>query len=76
LLAPFAGAKVTVPALYMAGDRDLVMAFQGMDRVIANLANNVPQLRGKFILADCGHWTQQERASEVNAAMIDFLREL
>jgi len=55
----------------MAGDRDLVMAFQGMDRVIANLANNVPRLRGKFILADCGHWTQQERASEVNAAMID-----
>jgi pimeloyl-ACP methyl ester carboxylesterase len=47
-----------------------------MDRVIANLANNVPRLRGKSILADCGHWTQQERASEVNAAMIDFLRQL
>ena len=76
LLAPFEGAKVTVPALYMVGDRDLIMAFPGMDRVIANLANNVPRLRGKFILADCGHWTQQERASEVNAAMIDFLREL
>jgi pimeloyl-ACP methyl ester carboxylesterase len=76
LLAPFEGAKVTVPALYMVGDRDLIMAFPGMDRVIANLANNVPRLRGKFILADCGHWTQQERASEVNAAMINFLREL
>jgi pimeloyl-ACP methyl ester carboxylesterase len=76
LLAPFGGAKVTVPALYLDGDRDLIMAFPGMDRVIANLANNVPRMRGKFILADCGHWTQQERASEVNAAMIDFLREL
>jgi pimeloyl-ACP methyl ester carboxylesterase len=76
LLAPLEGAKVTVPALYMAGDRDLILAFPGMDRVIANLANNVPRLHGKFILADCGHWTQQERASEVNAAMIDFLREL
>ncbi len=76
LLAPFEGAKVTVPALYMVGDRDLIMAFPGMDRVIANLANNVPRLRGKFILADCGHWTQQERVPEVNAAMIDFLREL
>ena len=65
-----------MPALYMVGDRDLIMAFQGMDRVIANLANNVPRLRGKFVLPDCGHWTQQERASEVNAAMIDFLREL
>jgi pimeloyl-ACP methyl ester carboxylesterase len=76
LLAPFGGAKVTVPALYMAGDRDLALAFQGMDRAIANLANNVPQLRGKVMLPGCGHWTQQERASEVNAAIIDFLREL
>ena len=65
-----------MPALYMAGDRDLVMAFPGMDRVIANLANNVPRLRGKFILADCGHWTQQERPAEVNTAMIDFMRAL
>ena len=76
LLAPFAGAKVTVPALYIAGDRDLVVAFRGMDQVIANLADNVPQLRGTIMLPGCGHWTQQERASEVNAAMIDFLRQL
>jgi pimeloyl-ACP methyl ester carboxylesterase len=76
LLAPFAGAKVTVPALYMAGDRDLVVAFQGADQVLANMANLVPHLRGKIILPDCGHWTQQERASEVNAAMIDFLHQL
>ena len=57
MLAPFEGAKVTVPALYMVGDRDLIMAFPGMDRVIANLANNVPRLRGKFTLANCGDWT-------------------
>jgi pimeloyl-ACP methyl ester carboxylesterase len=76
LLAPFAKAKVTVPALYVAGDRDLVVAFRGMDKVIANLTNDVPRLRGKIILPGCGHWTQQERAAEVNAAMIDFLRTL
>lgn len=67
---------MTVPALYMAGDRDLVLAFQGADQVLANMANLVPHLRGKIILPDCGHWTQQERASEVNAAMIDFLHQL
>ena len=76
LLASLGGAKVTVPAFYMAGDRDGALAFQGMDRGIANLANNVPQLRGKVMLPGCGHWTQQERASEVSAAMIDFLRQL
>ena len=75
-MAPFEGAKVSVPALYMVGDRDLILAFQGMDRVVANLANNVPQLRGKVILPGCGHCTQLELASEVNTAMIDFLQRL
>lgn len=73
LLAPFAGAPVTVPALYIAGDRDLVLAFRGMDKIIAHLPKFVPQLRGTLILPGCGHWTQQERAREVNEAMLDFL---
>jgi len=76
LLAPFADANVNVPALYMAGDRDLVVAFRNMDKAIANLARYVPQLRGTVMLPGCGHWTQQERAAEVNAAMIAFLRQL
>ena len=76
LLAPFAGLRVTVPALYVAGDRDLVVAFRGMEQLIANLSKFVPQLRGTIMLPGCGHWTQQERASEVNAAMIDFLANL
>jgi pimeloyl-ACP methyl ester carboxylesterase len=76
LLAPFAGAKVTVPALYIAGDRDPVVAFPGMDRLIPNLASFVPELRRTIMLPGCGHWTQQERAAEVDAAMIDFLRTL
>ena len=76
LLAPFTGARVTVPALYVAGDRDLVMAFRGMEELIPNQASFVPQLRRTIILPGCGHWTQQERAAEVNAAMIDFLRSL
>jgi pimeloyl-ACP methyl ester carboxylesterase len=76
LLAPFNGAKVTVPAVYIAGDRDLVMSFRGMDQLLPNLAQFVPGLRGTVILPGCGHWTQQERPAEVNAAIIDFLRRL
>jgi len=76
LLAPFGGARVMVPALYIAGDRDLVVRFPGMDQLIPNLSRFVPQLRGGIMLPGCGHWTQQERAGEVNAAMIDFLRGL
>src|SRR5262249_53958133 len=76
LMAPFAGAKVTSPALYMAGDRDLVVGFRGMDKLIANLKEFVPQLHDTIMLPGCGHWTQQERVAEVNAAMIGFLRQL
>jgi pimeloyl-ACP methyl ester carboxylesterase len=76
LLAPFAGARVTVPALYIAGDRDPVVRFPGMDQLIPDLASFVPELRRSIMLPGCGHWTQQERAAEVNAAMIDFLRGL
>ena len=76
LLAPFAGACVVVPALYMAGDRDLVVAFRGMDQLIANLSTFVPHLRQTVMLPGCGHWTQQERPAEVNTALIDFLRGL
>jgi pimeloyl-ACP methyl ester carboxylesterase len=76
LFAPFAGARVTVPALYIAGDRDLVVAFPGMAQLIANLSHFVPQLRATLMLPGCGHWTQQERPQEVNAAVLDFLRGL
>jgi pimeloyl-ACP methyl ester carboxylesterase len=76
LLAPWAGAKVTVPALYVAGDRDLVVRFPGADKLIANLGQFVPQLRENILLPDCGHWTQQERPEEINAALIRFLKEL
>ena len=44
LLAPFAGAKVTVPALYIAGDRDLVVKFPRMEQLLANLKLFIPNL--------------------------------
>jgi pimeloyl-ACP methyl ester carboxylesterase len=76
LMAPFAGARVAIPALYLVGDRDLVLHFRGMDQLVANLSSFVPKLQETILLPGCGHWTQQERASELNAAMIDFLRRL
>jgi pimeloyl-ACP methyl ester carboxylesterase len=76
LMAPFAGASVNVPALYMAGDLDLVVSFPRMKEVIADLPRYIPQLKASIMLPGCGHWTQQERPAEVNAAMIDFLSRL
>jgi pimeloyl-ACP methyl ester carboxylesterase len=74
LMAAFDGAAVTVPALYILGERDFVaVAFQ---QSIAKQSIFVPKLRPTMLLPGCGHWTQQERAPEVNVAMIDFLRSL
>ena len=47
-----------------------------MDKLIANLKTFVPDLRRTIMLPGCGHWTQQERASDVNAAIVQFLRDL
>jgi pimeloyl-ACP methyl ester carboxylesterase len=74
LMAPFAGAEVSVPALYMAGDRDFATAV--FSQFIMKQSAMVPKLRPAIMLAGCGHWTEQERAPEVSAAMIEFLRSL
>jgi len=74
LMAPFADSPVTVPALYLAGDRDIIAAI--FRQSIVQQSALVPKLRQAAMLPGCGHWTQQERAPEVNAAMIDFLRSL
>jgi len=71
-----AGLKVQVPALYIAGDRDFLLSFPGTDQVLAGMKSLVPGLRGIKMLPGCGHWTQQERPSEVSAALIDFIRAL
>jgi pimeloyl-ACP methyl ester carboxylesterase len=76
LLAPWTSAAVTVPALFVAGERDLVLAFRGMDQVLQTLTRSIPNLRKSMILPGCGHWTQQERPVEVNAAMLEFLKSL
>ena len=76
LTAAFADVKVTVPALYIAGDHDMVIAAPGTAELLANLKQFVPALRNIQMLPGCGHWTQQERPGEVNAAIIDFVRGL
>jgi pimeloyl-ACP methyl ester carboxylesterase len=76
LMAGFDGMKVTVPALYIAGDHDMVVASPGAAEQITNMKQVVPLLRDIRMLPRCGHWTQQERPAEVGAAIIEFLRSL
>jgi pimeloyl-ACP methyl ester carboxylesterase len=74
LMAPFDGATVSVPALYVAGERDMVVA--AFQQAIPRQSAFVPKLRPAVMLPGCGHWTQQERPAEVSAAMIEFIKSL
>lgn len=67
---------VTVPALFIAGDRDPVLApaFSGQDPVEAMRAS-VPGLAGVHVLEGIGHFVQMEAAEETTRLMLDFLRE-
>jgi pimeloyl-ACP methyl ester carboxylesterase len=71
LMAAWRGAPITVPALFIAGDRDPVILRNraAMD----NLATSVPGLRERVLLPGTGHWTQQERPGAVNDALVEFL---
>lgn len=63
------GKKIESPALFIAGERDPVLMMAPPDA----MDEWIPDLRGKVILPGAGHWTQQERPAEVNAALVDFL---
>ncbi|WP_376707561.1 hypothetical protein [Bradyrhizobium glycinis] len=40
------GLQVNVPALYIAGDRDFIVAFPGTDQLLANMKGLVPVCAG------------------------------
>lgn len=73
LTAPWAGASVSVPALYVVGDRDIVYHFPGVKDMVPALSAFVPDLRDTVVVEGSGHWIQQERPEVVNTALLDFL---
>jgi pimeloyl-ACP methyl ester carboxylesterase len=76
LTAPWQGAPLTIPALFMYGDRDGSVLLPGFDQLIPNLQGFVPNLRGTVVLQGVGHWTQQEQPQAVNSELLKFLAEL
>lgn len=76
LMAPFQGRGIDVPAMYVTGDKDMVQAMRGVPELVEALPEIAPKLYSSTVLPGCGHWTQQERPEEVNAALVDFLTHL
>ena len=71
LTAYLNGTRVLQPALMITAELDIVLRPElavGMERW-------VPNLRRTVLIEGSGHWTQQEKPVEVNAALLEFLRE-
>ena len=73
-LALVAGQSITVPALFVGGSKDGPTIWGS--RAIERFPTTLPRLTRSVILDGCGHWTQQERAKEVNELLVEFLDSL
>jgi pimeloyl-ACP methyl ester carboxylesterase len=74
-MAAWSDAKITPPSFYITGTKDIVRTFGGPG-FLEQLPSIAPNLRGVLDLEGCGHWTQQERPDEVNAALVEFVKGL
>jgi pimeloyl-ACP methyl ester carboxylesterase len=69
LTPQLAGAKVEAPSFFVGGAQDPVLLMVPPDRQQEWLSD----FRGSVIVEDAGHWVQQEKADEVNTALLGFL---
>ncbi|QDW38860.1 alpha/beta hydrolase [Bradyrhizobium sp. KBS0727] len=74
LTAPWQGAQIHQPSLFIAGSRDSVITGLIGAKRVTELDRALPNLQHKLIIEGAGHWVQQERPDEVNAALIAFLK--
>jgi len=70
--ADLADAKISVPCLFIGGTADPVLTFTRADRASEIISGPYRQV----MIDGAGHWLQQERPDEVNAALLDFLNGL
>jgi pimeloyl-ACP methyl ester carboxylesterase len=66
------GATVKVPSLFIGGRLDPVLLMTAPESTEHLLEDH----RGQVLVDEAGHWVQQEKPDEVNAALISFVTSL
>ena len=69
-----APTQIQQPALFVAGDRDGVIAMAA--QALENMPTYVTDLRVNALIPGIGHWTQQEAAEATNEYLLDWLASL
>src|SRR5690606_37986381 len=67
LTAPWQGAIIDQPALFIAGANDAVVTGLIGAKRVNDMERVVPDLRKKLLIPGAGHWIQQECPDQVNA---------
>lgn len=67
-----AGAHVTVPSYFIGGTADPVLVMSPPEKQDQWLDDH----RGTVLIDGAGHWVQQQRPEETNAALLDFLSQI
>lgn len=65
--------RIDAPALFVCGEQDPVLRLV-TPKSLETMPDRVPNLRGKLLVGDAGHFAQQEQPDVVNEALIGFLR--
>jgi len=76
LTAPWAGASIRQPALFIAGSEDPLIALGSGAAAVRALPDTVPGLTRTLLIDGAGHFIQQERPQLVNEALAGFLESL
>jgi pimeloyl-ACP methyl ester carboxylesterase len=64
--------QIHQPALMITAELDVVLR----PEMAEGMTTWVPNLRKTVLIKGSGHWTQQEKPREVNAAILDFLADM
>jgi pimeloyl-ACP methyl ester carboxylesterase len=65
--------EVTGPPAFLAGRPDAILRMSPGVDIVELMRAQFDDLRYVKLLEDTGHWLQQERPAEVNAALLEFL---
>src|SRR5713101_3793178 len=61
---------ISMPSCFIGGALDPVI---GRSRAGIKIMEELPDFRGATLIEGAGHWNQQEKADETNAALLEFL---
>lgn len=76
LTEQFAQTTIKAPVTFIAGEQDSVIGGRTAEQLRAGMERVVEDLRAVTLIPNTGHWVQQERPEETNAAILEFLESI